>query len=63
MSQNVINHISDSISSNGDDCEKRISLKEEFFISDFEKYYKYGKTPYLFLIQIVLLILSTLMVK
>jgi len=61
MSFKSINSIASSFSSNRENYSE-IPLKEQFFMGDFEKYYKYGKIPYLFFFQVTLLILSTLIV-
>ncbi len=62
MSKMIINYDTDTFSSSGEN-PSNIPLKEEFFMSDFEKYYKYGQIPYLFFFQIILVTLSTLIVK
>ena len=62
MSKFTINYDTDTLSSNGEN-QSNIPLKEEFFMSDFEKYYKYGQIPYLFFFQIILVTLSTFIVK
>ncbi len=36
-----------------------IPYKDLFFISDLEKYYKYGKIPYIFFTQLFLVLLTT----
>jgi hypothetical protein len=61
MSSKSINPSSASFSSN-EENNSNIPLKEQFFMSDFEKYYKYGKIPYLVFFHIILLTLSTLIV-
>ena len=61
MSFKSINSIASSFSSK-EESYSEIPLKEQFFMGDFEKYYKYGKIPYLFFFHMILLILSTLIV-
>jgi hypothetical protein len=39
-----------------------IPYKDLFFISDLDKYYKYGKMPYILFTQIFLIILTTSLV-
>lgn len=40
-----------------------IPIKDKFFMSDIEKYYKYGKFPYIMILQIMLVIFSTTLVN
>jgi hypothetical protein len=36
-----------------------VSLRDHFFMGDLDKYYKYGKFPYLFIIIILQIIILT----
>ncbi len=49
-------------SSELNDEKTEIPLKDEFFMSDFEKYYKYGHYPYMLFLQVILVTLSTAIV-
>lgn len=40
-----------------------ITLKDQFFMGDFKKYYKYNIFPYLFFIQIFLVLTTTAIVN
>ena len=40
-----------------------IPLKDQLFNGDLKNYYEHGKFPYLFFIQIMIVILNTLNVK
>jgi hypothetical protein len=62
MLNNNLRAINDAISST-DLTEDEIPLKDKFFMSDLEKYYKYGTIPYILFIQIFLLISTTTIVK
>ena len=41
----------------------KIPIKDELFNGELKNYYLYGKFPYLFFIQILIVILNTLNVK
>ena len=55
--------INDTDQESETEMTKDIPLKDQFFMSDLEKYYKYGKFPYLFIIQLLLVIVTTTVVK
>ncbi len=59
----MINSNSDEESDKTPKLSKGIPLKDEIFMSDLEKYYKYGKIPYLFLFQLILVTLTTAVVN
>ena len=59
------NHLAINDTDKESDIEmtNNIPMKDQFFMSDLEKYYKYGKFPYLFLVQLLLVIVTTTVVK
>lgn len=40
-----------------------IPLKDKFFMSDLERYYQYGKTPYILILQLCLVLATTTLVN
>lgn len=64
MREHRPNHV---INGNSEDtlseATANIPYKDLFFISDLDKYYKYGKIPYILFTQIFLIILTTSLVN
>jgi hypothetical protein len=63
MSDGTIQAINDYTSDNLSERTANIPIKDLFFMSDLEKYYKYGKQPYMLYLQAFLIILTTTIVN
>jgi hypothetical protein len=59
MTDDKINTINGCATDNLSERTANIPIKDLFFISDLEKYYKYGKAPYMLYIQTFLIVLTT----
>ncbi len=63
MSTDKINAINGYATDTLSERTANIPIKDLFFISDLEKYYKYGKAPYMLYIQTFLIVLTTSIVR